>query len=660
MRDGRPNTEFTPESDATSGSSPGPSPNQHAFTFVAGPQIRYPEERSGGRPGWVPGGRGRSHAARACEKCRLSKRKCDKTLPYCDRCLRLNAKCHYTPDPAPANLDPNASPMVIHQPGDLILGHADLLGAITVSHILSLIEVPKSFQGESKLHWRPSVHTYFTYVHPWFTVVNPVLFDRQIAELSPTQDPPPTVDSQLSPISSGNGDHPMSIEKPVSEYRHKQLALLIVAMHLITRMRRTETGPRPMFDETYRAVKRLLALMFMAYGPNQQPSIELAQCGALMSLYEYGHGQTVTAYRTLAETTAAARILGVRPPGFEDPGAKTGAYGLRIDRAPSENTTLSAGFHYEYDQDESLSRMEKELRGSLWWGLFILDQFIHKDDSANHLPFLLEAPTDTALLPETPPTTSLESQPRHPISVAVGSTALTPFQLSAKTSSLLHRALQIDKERDPRPDKRPLINTFADLDGEIRQTSKALLEKIPRWETVLDCFSVLISALFTLYLPYLPIIEQTAPAALEADLELSTAVAALKFACRLSTDISCRVNQDLVGTGTATRKEDDPFAVLAAPAGSTCYHVIIAFAGLSRIYPDERERCAEAIAEKFESLHLFSYRWGLADEMIRQLEEERGISRSDYLKTPRLPSPQPPQSDENEGMILDSNMSLSF
>ena len=45
--------------------------------------------------------------------------------------------------------------------------------------------------------------------------------------------------------------------------------------------------------------------------------------------------------------------------------------------------------------------------------------------------------------------------------------------------------------------------------------------------------------------------------------------------------------------------------------------------------------------------------------MIRQLEEERGISRSDYLKTPRLPSPQPPL-DENEGVILNSDMDLSY
>lgn len=28
------------------------------------------------------------HASRACEKCRASKRKCDKKLPSCDRCKR--------------------------------------------------------------------------------------------------------------------------------------------------------------------------------------------------------------------------------------------------------------------------------------------------------------------------------------------------------------------------------------------------------------------------------------------------------------------------------------------------------------------------------------------------------------------------------------------
>lgn len=126
------------------------------------------------------------------------------------------------------------------------------------------------------------------------------------------------------------------------------------------------------------------------------------------------------------------------------------------------------------------------------------------------------------------------------------------------------------------------------------------------------------SALFTLYLPYLPIIENTVPAVAAADPELTTALAALRFACKLSTDISCKINQN-IDTTSSTRSSvgsgsgvDDSLAILAAPAGATCYSVIVAFAGFSRIFPHEREECAEAIAEKFESLRLFSHRWGIA------------------------------------------------
>ena len=85
------------------------------------------------------------------------------------------------------------------------------------------------------------------------------------------------------------------------------------------------------------------------------------------------------------------------------------------------------------------------------------------------------------------------------------------------------------------------------------------------------------------------------------------------------------------------------------------------------IFPAERAECREAIAEKFESLRLFSLRWRIAgeytpppllslfsttpygmlttglrpspniEEMVRQLEEKRGIHRSEYINN--LPSP---------------------
>lgn len=252
---------------------------------------------------------------------------------------------------------------MVYQPSslsnDLMLRHVDPLVAITTSQILSLISGP-AFPAESEPDWRPSVRHFFTFIHPWYAVVHPVLFERRTMEMqSSMHESPPLVTSQPSPVSSGHDDHPMSIKNAVSGYQTasephlKQLALLVVAMHLITRMRCTDSGCRPMFDAPYRTVKRLLALMMMGYNTESaQPSIELVQCGAVMALYEYGHGDTVTSYQTLSQTAAVAGILGVRP-GTTDPSSEKSVPGVDI---------------------RSLSALEREQRGGLWWGLFILDQ----------------------------------------------------------------------------------------------------------------------------------------------------------------------------------------------------------------------------------------------------------------------------------------------
>lgn len=119
------------------------------------------------------------------------------------------------------------------------------------------------------------------------------------------------------------------------------------------------------------------------------------------------------------------------------------------------------------------------------------------------------------------------------------------------------------------------------------------------------------SALFTLYLPYLPRIEVSSVAQIEADSELRVALAALRFACKMSTDISCKINADYVMGSDSPSNVD----VLSAPVGATCYLVIIVFSSFRRIFPDEDLECQRAIAEKFESLRLFSSRWGIAGEL---------------------------------------------
>lgn len=83
---------LSPVSDSTAHSLTPPS--QHLYMGSAGPggsatgaHGHGPESTSFNMQ-WAPDGPAPGFAPRACEKCRLSKRRCDKKLPHCDRCVR--------------------------------------------------------------------------------------------------------------------------------------------------------------------------------------------------------------------------------------------------------------------------------------------------------------------------------------------------------------------------------------------------------------------------------------------------------------------------------------------------------------------------------------------------------------------------------------------
>jgi hypothetical protein len=124
----------------------------------------------------------------------------------------------------------------------------------------------------------------------------------------------------------------------------RHLALLITSMYLVTRPRITKGVERPMFDDLYRLVKRIIALAFVE---KTVPSVQLVQCAALLAMYEYGHGDSVMAYRTLSEGVAAARIIGVQPGRINE----------------GQNALING-----------LSSVEREQNSNLWWSLFLLDQ----------------------------------------------------------------------------------------------------------------------------------------------------------------------------------------------------------------------------------------------------------------------------------------------
>ncbi|ORY68808.1 uncharacterized protein BCR38DRAFT_139283 [Pseudomassariella vexata] len=562
-------------------------------------------------------------AARACEKCRSSKRRCDKTLPQCERCCRLNAKCVYLADPVAANSNNPGAPVVVFQSqslqvvNDVLLRGCDPLEELTAAHILRLVAADAQQPGE-KLDWVDGVRSYFNCVHSWYAVVHRTLFEQQIASLwSAADSPVPQVYSP--PLTNTPSDKALSVHQSSSvldsapEHMGRDLAILIVTMYLTVRLRPND---RTMFDETYRSIKRVLTLSFLD-GP--VPTLELVQAGALLALYEYGHGDSFAAYRTLSETVAAGRVLGVQPGRLED------------------------GF------PSKMLGLADEQNSGLWWAMFILDQFLHRDEVSKNLPFILESPDEQTLLPGSITASQITQhaggydvkylcEPMTPpsrrmsIAVPINATSMESFQLSAKVASLLHRALRHEYDiRTKTPNRLPAVSLFVELDREIRSTTMALLQDDINWQAALDCFAMCVSALFTLYLPFLPVLQSKTAQEINGDYELTTALTALRFAMKMSTDISCKMNGDIA-------REVNSVRYLAAPAAPTCYLVVMAYAGLRKVFPEQWDQCQIAMMEKYESLKFFSYRWGIAEKIMRQLEDVVGLDRNDFLSG-QMPTP---------------------
>lgn len=119
----------------------------------------------------------------------------------------------------------------------------------------------------------------------------------------------------------------------------EEVALLVLCMYLVTITDKDLPPKDSMFSSLYRAAKRAFASLSCL----SRPTLELIQCGALITLFEFGHGRSRFAYRTLSETLAMARTAGI----------KSGTH--------SENNPVI------------VARTEEDKR-ALWWGIFILDQ----------------------------------------------------------------------------------------------------------------------------------------------------------------------------------------------------------------------------------------------------------------------------------------------
>lgn len=237
---------------------------------------------------------------------------------------------------------------------DVLLRSDNPLQEISASQLLSLIS-KDAHMGEPS-DWTDGVRAYYDYIHSWFAVVHRGLFEQQIvAACNDAESPPPQVTQVYSPpltdaspsdksVSAVTVQVLASLSVSSEPLLSREFALLIATMYMSTRHRFTQAGERPMYDELYHFLKRIIALSLLE---SPLPKVELIQCGALLAMYEFGHGDSLLAYRTLSEAVAAARVLGIQPGRFND-----------SNKSAAPNA----------------SNLEEEQKTCLWWALFILDQ----------------------------------------------------------------------------------------------------------------------------------------------------------------------------------------------------------------------------------------------------------------------------------------------
>ncbi|KAK7914055.1 hypothetical protein PG985_011758 [Apiospora marii] len=527
-------------------------------------------------------------APRACAKCRSSKRKCDRLLPKCSRCTRLSASCaYYYMVGDSQKIGGLHSGLELSQGESAVdtlsvLGRPSLLEDLSASQILNILR-------DNKTDWPVVADSYFDYIHPWLGAVHPIVFHRMFERYRTTDTPETMSDATCNEGSESSPGHD-PLEMTVEQ------ALLLVMMYLVMRPVPGE-NPKAVWDEDYRLMKRVLSIMNCG-----EPTILLVQCLTLLCLYEYGHGNTLASYRTLGDAAMTARVLNVKP-------GQVGSMG------------------------SNWSSIEEEEMSGLWWSLFIMDQSIHSDQPAMFLPFILESPQPSTCLPASSvscprhhsPSFSYQPSQRTPVGKAI-TPDLTAIQKAAQVANILHRALRWESERD-KTAPLPPISVFSHLDGEIRTATQTLIEDHRNWEMEIDCFAMCVSALFTLYLPYMPSEEMGSPSKsmIQENMDLACALAALKFACQIGIDIACRLYERLA------RNPGRGHTVTAPSAATSCYLTCRGFAERWRFYPEEAEYLDGQIRDRFESLQFFSGRWAIAESIMSQLEA-KGLSRAYYLR----------------------------
>ena len=510
---------------------------------------------------------GRAH--RACEKCTRTKKKCDKALPACSRCSRLAATCCYDfvyTGPSLTIIDQ----CVIPGPGANEQGSAsvqrllDLVNAIQPDTIMALFT-------SANVDWRDSVDRYFRNVHPWLSIIHPSLLAAR--------------------LESSGGDAP---QRP-------ELALLLACMHLLNESASPLASPAPspqnrsggdsngMFSSSlYLGVRRTLGLLRATC----DPCLELVQCGILLCLYEFGHGEYQRAYVTIGDANTMAQVMKI---------------------GPGKSTGIDEGFPVAPEEEE---------RRNIYWGLFVVDRLIHVECRLMWMPLHVPSPANTDLLPSISLGWHELSSTHAPSNNGSGSPFQQPhysantrpsvplgvFQRVAQCAILLDKALDWDKGACG-PGGLPGMNSFTELDVQARALIEAMVCQASQVGEYYACFATCTCILLLVYCRFLCTIDPATIHNQSSNVEVLKAIAGINFTVRMIVDTTIDLNGHL-----ACRPDllDSSSPVTTYSA----YHSLRVLSNFDHIITDARNHFHDI----YSSLHFFGKKWAVAGHLVDRLE----------------------------------------
>ncbi|EDO03450.1 hypothetical protein SS1G_05931 [Sclerotinia sclerotiorum 1980 UF-70] len=302
-------------------------------------------------------------APQACVTCKKQKRKCDKVLPNCGLCFRMQRHCDYTEQtPAPTAEDINALRMKLVELESKVNGGNMHAPYATPSGPIS--SGPEYMQPHLPAYVDPQESPFNNIQNkfPVMAVLDNEIFRNEGQVLPvprPAVNPPPEVNQMLAtglpipavileyfgtihhclPIISHNRLERMLTTSPWDN--GADLSLLFLCMKLITS--KPVDGQECRQNPMYIAAKRFVALL----EASGMVSLILLQASILITLFEYGQAIYPAAWMSAGWCSRYAILLGIN--GFDTSPQLIG---------PVDTWT------------------EQEERHRTWWGVLILDRMV--------------------------------------------------------------------------------------------------------------------------------------------------------------------------------------------------------------------------------------------------------------------------------------------